>query len=240
MDELTISGKRFISSRRAAKEHGYHTDYIGQLIRSGKLVGQKVGRAWYVEMNSLHAFVGSDASTSHGTEEPVVEKTHSTPKEASVIVAETKEKPEVTPSVATHTTEEKIAEIDVAVEEVPITLSSSQSQKIEDTTEVARVIPIRTETTKKTKGLVYVREEIPTLPTLSAETMESPTPYVLPVASVRPITQTGLGMFATTALAGLGVLAFVSAGVLALSLEQRLVVEGKNMQASVYFSYPRL
>ena len=49
MDELEISGKRYISTRRAAREHGYHSDYMGQLIRGKKVAGQKVGRAWYIE-----------------------------------------------------------------------------------------------------------------------------------------------------------------------------------------------
>jgi len=50
---LQISGKWYISSRRAAKEHGYHADYIGQLVRTGKVKGQKVGRSWYVLADSL-------------------------------------------------------------------------------------------------------------------------------------------------------------------------------------------
>lgn len=60
MDELEISGKRYISSRRAAKENKYHADYIGQLVRSGKILGTKIGRAWYVETNSLAAYLGKD------------------------------------------------------------------------------------------------------------------------------------------------------------------------------------
>lgn len=60
MDELEISGKRYISSVRAAKEHKYHSDYIGQLIRGGKVVGQKVGRAWYVEAKSLAEYLGKE------------------------------------------------------------------------------------------------------------------------------------------------------------------------------------
>ena len=64
MDELEISGKRFISSKRAAKENRYHTDYIGQLIRSGKIVGSKVGRTWYVEAESLAAYLGKEYSAS--------------------------------------------------------------------------------------------------------------------------------------------------------------------------------
>ena len=58
MDELEISGTRYISSRRAAKEYGYHSDYIGQLIRAKKVLGTKVGRAWYVGEDSLCAHLG--------------------------------------------------------------------------------------------------------------------------------------------------------------------------------------
>lgn len=60
MDELEISGKRYISSRRAAKEHKYHSDYIGQLIRAKKVAGTKVGRAWYVEIESLAAYFNQE------------------------------------------------------------------------------------------------------------------------------------------------------------------------------------
>jgi len=60
MDELDISGKRHLSTRRAARENGYHSDYVGQLIRSGKVAGQKIGRAWYVEEESLAAYFGKE------------------------------------------------------------------------------------------------------------------------------------------------------------------------------------
>ena len=70
MDELEISGKRFISSKRAAKENRYHTDYIGQLIRSGKIVGSKVGRTWYVEAESLAAYLGKEYSAPTPTPTP--------------------------------------------------------------------------------------------------------------------------------------------------------------------------
>ncbi len=60
MDELEISGKRYISSRRAAKENRYHVDYIGQLIRGGKVLGTKVGRAWYVSVDSLEAYLNGE------------------------------------------------------------------------------------------------------------------------------------------------------------------------------------
>ncbi len=59
MDELEISGKRYISTRRAAKQYKYHSDYIGQLIRGKKLIGRKVGRSWYVELDSLTSYFGA-------------------------------------------------------------------------------------------------------------------------------------------------------------------------------------
>lgn len=62
MDELLLSGKKHISARRAAKENGYASDYIGQLIRAGKLRGQKVGRAWYVDDDSLRSFTGKETA----------------------------------------------------------------------------------------------------------------------------------------------------------------------------------
>lgn len=67
MDELDISGKRFISSKRAAKDNKYHVDYIGQLIRGGKIIGSKVGRTWYVEAESLAAYLGKEYKAPQGS-----------------------------------------------------------------------------------------------------------------------------------------------------------------------------
>lgn len=64
MDELQISGRRFISSRRIAKDHGYTSDYIGQLIRGGKITGQKVGRAWYVDAASFDTYLSGEKGAS--------------------------------------------------------------------------------------------------------------------------------------------------------------------------------
>ncbi len=70
MDELEISGKRYISSRRAARQYKYHSDYIGQLIRGGKVVGAKVGRAWYVETKSLATYLGQEEVFQSGAGTP--------------------------------------------------------------------------------------------------------------------------------------------------------------------------
>lgn len=61
MDELELSGRRHLSAKRAAREHRYHSDYIGQLIRSGKVAGQKVGRSWYVDAQSLSAYLAGES-----------------------------------------------------------------------------------------------------------------------------------------------------------------------------------
>src|SRR3989344_1229379 len=88
MDELEISGKRFISSRRAGKEHGYHSDYIGQLIRSGKVRGQKVGRAWYVELSSLQNYLGPNEPKQEVVSVPDPEPDPPHPQPAPAVVEE--------------------------------------------------------------------------------------------------------------------------------------------------------
>ena len=92
MDALQISGKWYISSRRAAKEHGYHADYIGQLVRTGKVKGQKVGRSWYVLADSLSDYLEKEA----GVPEPkAAPKKKSAERATAPKKAETKASPPV-------------------------------------------------------------------------------------------------------------------------------------------------
>ncbi|TSD04852.1 MAG: hypothetical protein Greene07147_906 [Parcubacteria group bacterium Greene0714_7] len=53
MDELVISGKKYISSKRASELTGYAKDYVGQLARGGKVPATRIGRAWYVDEAAL-------------------------------------------------------------------------------------------------------------------------------------------------------------------------------------------
>lgn len=63
MDELDLQGKKYISSKRAAEITGYAKDYVGQLARGGKVPATRVGRAWYVERDSIKRHAGvEDAS----------------------------------------------------------------------------------------------------------------------------------------------------------------------------------
>ncbi len=52
---LIINGKRYVTTREAAKTAGYAPDYVGQLCRAGKLDCTTVGRSWFVAQESLLA-----------------------------------------------------------------------------------------------------------------------------------------------------------------------------------------
>jgi len=52
-DTLTIDGKTYLSSIRAAELVGYTKDYVGQLARSGKIDAKRIGRMWYVHDGSI-------------------------------------------------------------------------------------------------------------------------------------------------------------------------------------------
>lgn len=55
-DHVLINGVSYISARRAAREYGYTPDYVGQLVRSGKVRGHTFSRALYVAEKSLVAY----------------------------------------------------------------------------------------------------------------------------------------------------------------------------------------
>ncbi len=48
MDEIIVNQIKYISSKRASAATGYAKDYVGQLVRQGKVDARKVGRSWYV------------------------------------------------------------------------------------------------------------------------------------------------------------------------------------------------
>lgn len=74
MNELTIDGKTYISSKKAAEITGYAKDYVGQLCREGRIEARLVGRNWYVLESSVreHRF-GKEAASPLKEEEPIVE-----------------------------------------------------------------------------------------------------------------------------------------------------------------------
>ncbi|MEN9389913.1 MAG: hypothetical protein RLZZ283_13 [Candidatus Parcubacteria bacterium] len=64
MDEVIIAGKKYISSKRAARTSGYAPDYIGQLVRESKLHAVKVGRAWFVAEQGLQTLIAEPGDLS--------------------------------------------------------------------------------------------------------------------------------------------------------------------------------
>lgn len=62
MQEVSLGGKTFISVKRAAEITGYTRDYLGQLARGGKIESQRVGRSWYVNIDSLSKHQDTAAS----------------------------------------------------------------------------------------------------------------------------------------------------------------------------------
>ena len=83
MDEITLDGKTYVSSKRAAAITGYAKDYVGQLCREGRVEARLVGRNWYILESSIreHRF-GPDTS-----KEPV--KDENTKWESATYASET-------------------------------------------------------------------------------------------------------------------------------------------------------
>lgn len=71
MDELTLDGKTYLSSKRAAQVTGYAKDYVGQLCREGRIEARLVGRNWYVLESSIleHRF-GADEQPKESVQAP--------------------------------------------------------------------------------------------------------------------------------------------------------------------------
>lgn len=53
VDEITLDGEIYVSSRQAAKSTGYAQDYVGQLARKGHIDARRVGGLWYISAKSL-------------------------------------------------------------------------------------------------------------------------------------------------------------------------------------------
>ncbi len=55
--ELQINGSTFFPTAVLGKQFGYTSDYLSKLARDGKVVGNRVGRQWFVERTSLELFL---------------------------------------------------------------------------------------------------------------------------------------------------------------------------------------
>src|ERR1043166_3204121 len=229
MDELEISGKRYLSTKRAGKQHGYHSDYIGQLIRGGKVTGQKVGRAWYVEAQSLAQYLDKPEHDERleqlerpvGPAQPEEPEPIEEPKEEPAAEEEKEPEPKPEPVVEEATVAEEIKKEE---KEEPVAL------RIERQREPVGV-----------GGLRYLPDDEPLLPEIKKEF--NAVPSVMPAAptadkerSSRAPVRTAASASYTRMLAALFialVLAGLSATAVAL-VSSTSQVGGQT--ASVYYS----
>lgn len=181
MDELEIGGKRYLSSRRAAKEHRYHIDYIGQLIRAGRVTGKKVGRSWYVEENSLNTYLKQEAGAmGHAAPIVAVLETETTADE----VAETHTAPEAVSLVeeqavfAENNEVSKMTAVELSAPQVPEVVEEAQPAPMPAPVQTPVVLNQHsrdqkvnlTIAEKKPAPLTYVEDTEPLLPTLEYKT----------------------------------------------------------------------
>lgn len=55
MEAVTFDGKEYVKASVLAKRFSYTSDYLGQLCRGKKVDARLVGRAWYINVDSLNA-----------------------------------------------------------------------------------------------------------------------------------------------------------------------------------------
>ena len=60
--EVFFNNQKYISAKEAGFLTGYSKDYIGRLCREGIVVSKRIGKAWYVEENSLLDYKDSPIS----------------------------------------------------------------------------------------------------------------------------------------------------------------------------------
>lgn len=240
MDEIQISGKQYISSRRAAATHGYTADYLGQLIRSKKIRGQKIGRAWYIEAQSLAEYLATTPN-----EERVAKET-SLPEKEEVVAAVALEEVPVVAEKQKFVEDQRGEEIipdearEVEPESAPAVLLEELQEHLEIsvTKEKESVleekIPIRVEEVTY-KGLTYVSDEEAFLPELSRKTSIAATSAMSPsLASTGAATSLFPQMLAVGFVGMLVLLLTAGASVLFLSTTS---ITGEEVTSAISLSF---
>ncbi|MEQ1561704.1 MAG: helix-turn-helix domain-containing protein, partial [Nitrospira sp.] len=57
--ELILNNKKYIPVKDASLLTGYSKDYVGRLCREGQVVSTRIGKAWYVEEDSILSYKNS-------------------------------------------------------------------------------------------------------------------------------------------------------------------------------------
>ncbi len=85
METIEFAGVAFVKVTVLAKKYRYTTDYIGQLCRSGKVEAKLVGRAWFVNEESLVNHKSDRYGATRTAEITIHKSLHSDRSEQSVI-----------------------------------------------------------------------------------------------------------------------------------------------------------
>lgn len=245
MDELQISGKRFISSRRLARDNGYTADYLGQLIRGGKIVGQKVGRAWYVEATSFDAFLGGEASVAPAViPEEEVEVIKPVVVEKFEKAPEVEPKPEPAPVLIEPVVEQEVVEEIKEVLPEPVVVTKQEEpvhhvplhiiKKAEPTAQTQEEVAVR--------GLQYFSDTEPSLPEIRSTAKESRVaqPRAIELQKETEVfvpAQKRASKIPMFALAGAGIAVFVFFALVSSAVSLNLSIEEGNA-ANVSYSLP--
>lgn len=251
MDELNISGKRYLSSRRVAKENGYHTDYIGQLIRSGKITGQKVGRTWYVEAGSFDAYLGQESAAPAvevviAPDETVIE-TPMTITPAPALVSDAPNEI-VEPTLAVAEISEEIDPIamhlEQKIDEPVVSAPAVMAPIVEESRPVAisvRSTEAMPPASHKPLGLRYVPHDEPLLPEIPRNeriTRVMPQTHTMDTSNdseeevvIRPRKRGGLIL---VGLAIVGVAVFAGSAVVSSGVSQTINIDGDNSASASY------
>ncbi len=63
---LFVNGKKYITAREASALFGYESDYVGQLIRAGRVAGKLVGRSWFLDPEELEQYMKNRSREARG------------------------------------------------------------------------------------------------------------------------------------------------------------------------------
>ncbi len=162
MDELEIDGKKYLSSKRAAREHKYHIDYIGQLIRAGKVVGKKVGRSWYVEAESLRSYLAAESAAPQTPVQASQPQAHTPVAHAQPIVSLRDPSPSPFEPVRTETVEVEERVVMTRQEEPEYSAPVSRQTIYEEPMRSVQSAPAH-----KPATLTYIEDTEPMLPALN-------------------------------------------------------------------------
>ena len=250
MDELVISDKRYISTRRAGKEHGYHSDYIGQLIRGGKVQGQKVGRSWYVDEESLAQYLGKEYDKSVSSalvaeaqprQEapaeilPAVEEIKTQAQQEEEIPLEIK-KVEEPPAKIEAQTEEVLIPVRKLepLEPEPKAVEPEKIKQIEEPVPITRIMP-RAPQTNRTGGLRYIPDDEPLLPEIEPAANESRVEEPAEKSQKKlstPSVRSHAPVLAMIALASIGAAAMALSAAASALVASRVSIAGQEASTS--------